>query len=160
IRSDRGPAGAPAARAGRCGPAARLRRAAAGRDRGDPGLPDQHRQLPPALRLPEAARGGRTERSRPMNCHECRQWIDDLLLRDPAEPPPTDVARQLGEGDDCAREHALAMETLGAITPRARALAVASPRLKERILAAIPDATLDGALAETVGIEPRRAVRP
>jgi hypothetical protein len=95
-----------------------------------------------------------------MNCHECRQWIDDLLLRDPGEAPLTDVARHLGECGDCAREHALALETLETITPRARALAVASPRLKERILAAIPDAMLDGAPAETVGIEPRRAVRP
>ena len=102
MRPDRGPARAIAARAGRSDPAARLRRAAAGRDRRGPRLPDQHRQLPPALRLPEAARGGRTERSGPMNCHECRQWIDDLLLRDPDEAPPADIARHLAECDECA----------------------------------------------------------
>ena len=60
-RPDRSPARAAAARAGRGDPAARLRRPATGRDRRGPRLPDQHRQLPPALRLPEAARGGRTE---------------------------------------------------------------------------------------------------
>ena len=97
IRPDRGPARAIAARAGRSDPAARLRRAAAGRDRRGPRLPDQHRQLPPALRLPEAAGSGRTERSRPMNCRECRQWIDDLLLRDPDEAPPADIALHLAE---------------------------------------------------------------
>ena len=74
-RPSRNPAGsrpcsAAAARAGRSDPALRLRRAAAGRDRRGPRLPDQHRQLPPARRLPEAVRSGRTERSRPMNCHD------------------------------------------------------------------------------------------
>ncbi len=78
-----------------------------------------------------------------MNCHECRQWIDDLLLRDPDEAPPADVALHLDECAECAREHALALETLEAITPGA--LVVASPRLKERIMAAIPAATLDEA---------------
>ncbi len=68
-----------------------------------------------------------------MNCQECRRWIDDLLLRDPDD-----------QCAECAREHALALETLEAITPRA--VAVASPRLKERILAAIPA----GAQAENV----------
>ena len=56
--------------------------------------------------------------------------------------------------DECAREHALALETLEAITPRA--LAVASPRLKERILAAIPAATLDAAPAIDTAGEPVR----
>jgi hypothetical protein len=71
-----------------------------------------------------------------MNCRECRDWIDDLLLRDPDEAPPGDVAQHLAECDECAREHALALETLEAITPSA--VAIASPRLKERIMAAIP----------------------
>jgi hypothetical protein len=93
-----------------------------------------------------------------MNCHECRRWIDDLLLRDPDEAPPADVAQHLDDCADCAREHALALETLEALTPRA--LAVASPRLKARILAAIPDATLDGTPSETAVIGPRRAVSP
>lgn len=69
-----------------------------------------------------------------MNCRECRQWIDDLLLRDPDEAPPADVAQHLDSCGECAREHALALETLEAITPRT--VAVASPRLKERIMAA------------------------
>ena len=53
-----------------------------------------------------------------MNCQECRDWIDDLLLRDPDEAPPSDIARHLADCDECAREHALAVETLEAITPR------------------------------------------
>lgn len=72
-----------------------------------------------------------------MNCRECRQWIDDLLLRDPDDAPPAGVAEHLAGCQGCAREYALALETLEAITPRA--IAVASPRLRERILAAIPD---------------------
>ena len=156
-RPDRGPARAAAARAGRGDPAPRLRRPAAGRDRRGPRLPDQHRQLPPALRLPEAARGGRTGRSKPMNCQECRQWIDDLLLRDPDEAPPADVAEHLAGCDDCAREHALALETLEAITP---AGSRRSPRRDSRsgIMAAIPVATLAEAPAETAG-RCRAAVR-
>ena len=90
-----------------------------------------------------------------MNCHECRQWIDDLLLRDPDETPPADIALHLEQCPECAREHALALETLEAITPGN--LVVASPRLKERIMAAIPTATLDEA-QEATG--PRRAVHP
>jgi hypothetical protein len=75
-----------------------------------------------------------------MNCPEFREWLDDLLLRDPDEAPP-DVALHLAGCDDCARDHALAMETLQLITPGA--LVVASPRLKQRILDAIPAASLD-----------------
>ena len=71
-----------------------------------------------------------------MNCHECRQWIGDLLLRDPDEAPPADVAEHLVDCDECAREHTLALETLEAITPAGST--VASPRFKERIMAAIP----------------------
>lgn len=73
-----------------------------------------------------------------MNCPECREWIDDLLLRDLDEPPPADVADHLADCQDCARGRAQALRTLEAITPRA--VFVASPRLKERLMAA----TLDG----------------
>jgi hypothetical protein len=90
-----------------------------------------------------------------MNCREYRQWIDDLLLRDPVEAPPADVAQHLGECGECAREYALALETLEAITPRA--VAVASPRLKQRIMAAIPAATLDESGIETAA-QPIRSV--
>lgn len=78
-----------------------------------------------------------------MNCRECREWIDDMLLRNPDEAPPADVAEHLAGCDECAREQALALETLEAITPRA--VAVASPRLKERIRAAIPDTAFEEA---------------
>ena len=90
-----------------------------------------------------------------MNCHECRQWIDDLLLRDPDESPPADIAQHLDECPECAREHALALETLEAITPGS--VIVAPPRLKERIMAAIPAVALDEALKVT---DPRRAIHP
>ena len=63
IATDRGRARAIAARAGRSDPAARLRRAAAGRDRRGPRLPDQHRQLPPAATASRscARRGGKEQ---------------------------------------------------------------------------------------------------
>jgi hypothetical protein len=92
-----------------------------------------------------------------MNCHECRQWIDDMLLRDPDKAPPADVARHLADCGDCAREHALALETLVAITP-GRSM-VASPGVKERIMNAIPIAMFDEAPAVAAD-EPRRAVTP
>jgi hypothetical protein len=99
-----------------------------------------------------------------MNCPEFREWLDDLLLRDPDDAPPSEIAEHLNECDDCAREHALALETLQLITPGA--LVVASPRLKQRILDAIPAAALV-ASPSTKGIAPlpiahprrRRAVR-
>jgi hypothetical protein len=92
-----------------------------------------------------------------MNCRECREWIDDLLLRDPDDAPPADVAQHLDECGECAGEHRLALETLEAITPRA--LAVASPRLKERILSMIPIAAPPEAPTEIA--EGRRpVVRP
>ena len=50
-------------------------------------------------KLREAIAAGRRK---PMNCQECRDWIDDLLLRDPDEPPPADVADHLAGCDDCA----------------------------------------------------------
>jgi hypothetical protein len=94
-----------------------------------------------------------------MNCQECRRWIDDLLLRDPDEAPPADIAMHLDKCAECAREHALALETLEAITPRA--VAVASPRLKGRILAAIPAEPLVERLGEPRRVRPwrRRPVR-
>jgi hypothetical protein len=92
-----------------------------------------------------------------MNCRECRDWIDDLLLRDPDEAPPSDIARHLADCNECAREHALALETLEAITPRG--LAVASPRFKERLMATIPTATLDGVSAVAQGVPHRLAPR-
>ncbi len=92
-----------------------------------------------------------------MNCPEFREWLDDLLLRDPDEHPPDEVALHLAGCDECAREHALALETLQLITPGA--LVVASPRLKQRILAAIPAACLD-ASPSTKGNAPLPVVHP
>jgi hypothetical protein len=89
-----------------------------------------------------------------MNCRECRQWIDDLLLRDPDEAPPPDVVDHLSGCEACARGHALALKTLEAITPRAAA--VASPRLKERILAAIPESAFEDDTAVAVQVVPGR----
>lgn len=79
-----------------------------------------------------------------MNCPECREWIDDLLLRDPDDAPPAEVAAHLMTCVDCASEHAMALETLEAVTPRT--VVVASPRLKARLVAA--------------GLAPSHAVAP
>ena len=92
-----------------------------------------------------------------MNCHECRLWIDDLVLRDPDEPPPASIIQHLTDCEDCAREHVLARETLEAITPAG--LRIASSRLKERILSVIPDATLNGSPILTIDA-PRPALNP
>jgi hypothetical protein len=80
-----------------------------------------------------------------------------MLLRDPDEAPPADVARHLADCDQCAREHAMALETLEAIAP-SRSM-VASPRLKERIMNAIPIAMVDEAPPVTAA-EPRRVANP
>jgi hypothetical protein len=88
-----------------------------------------------------------------MNCHEFRGWLDDLLIRDPGEATPADVARHLDECDACARRHALALETLAAITPKV--LIGASPRLKEQIMRSIPSISLDG-LSVELPFGPRR----
>ncbi len=84
-----------------------------------------------------------------MNCHEFREWLDDLLVRDPDEAPPADLARHRDECDDCARQHALALETLEAITPKV--LIGASPGLKERIMSAIPSVSPNGVAVAVPG---------
>ena len=78
-----------------------------------------------------------------MNCPECRQWLDDFLVREPGTAPSPDIARHLTECAACAGEHALALETLAAIAPRVRI--AASDRLKERLLTMIPVAAPDEA---------------
>ena len=57
-----------------------------------------------------------------MNCHECRQWLDDLLIREPGEAPTAYIARHLAECAECAHEHALAMETLETALPHRDAI--------------------------------------
>lgn len=76
-----------------------------------------------------------------MNCQECREWLDDLLLRDPAEAPPADVAEHLAACGECAKAHAAALQTLDLLTPHCRV--TASARFKERILSSIPSEFAD-----------------
>ncbi len=121
----------------------RLRRPSTRPDRRCPGLPDQHRQLPAALRLPKTARRGRHRKEQAMNCLEFRGWLDDFLIRDFSDDLPADVAFHLDECAECAREHALALETIEAITPTV--CVGASTRLKERILSSIPATSINGA---------------
>src|SRR3569623_847604 len=76
-----------------------------------------------------------------MNCQACCEWLDDLLLRDPAEAPPADVAEHLAACGECATAHAAALETLDVLTPRCRD--AASAEFKERILSWIPNEFAD-----------------
>src|SRR5271155_5543484 len=75
-------------------------------------------------------------KDRIMNCLEFNEWLDDLLVREAGEPLPADVARHRAECAECARQHALALETVAALTPPVSL--GASPELKKRILGSIP----------------------
>lgn len=93
-----------------------------------------------------------------MNCRATREWIGDLLFRDPDGPAPRAVALHLAECPDCAREQRLARETLEAITPSHGGAVVASARFRERVLAAIPaEAAVPIA---NVGPNPTRSAAP
>src|SRR5947209_767627 len=87
-----------------------------------------------------------------MNCHECRRWLDDLLIREPGEAPAGDLARHLAGCAECAGQYAIALETVEAITPPARLGALS--RLKERILDSIPASAPDNGRAGATDLLP------
>src|SRR3569623_1065364 len=84
-----------------------------------------------------------------MNCQACCEWLDDLLLRDPAEAPPADVAEHLAACGECAAAHAAALETLDVLTPRCPI--TASAEFKERVLGSLTD-VLENNSRAAVGI--------
>jgi hypothetical protein len=99
-----------------------------------------------------------------MTCREFNDWLDDLLHREAGEPLPADVARHRAECAECAREHALALEAIAALTPPVSL--GASPQLRQRIFGAIPTSTFEGDCAEpspacdTEALQPMRNDRP
>src|SRR3989304_5423569 len=70
-----------------------------------------------------------------MNCQECQEFLDDLLVAKPDAAVHAELVKHLEVCRRCAEEHALANEALASLafshTLRA------SPQLKERIMSAI-----------------------
>jgi hypothetical protein len=81
-----------------------------------------------------------------MTCVEFNEWLDDLLVREAGEPLPADVDRHRSGCAECARQHALALEAVAALTPPDSP--GASPELKQRILGSIPPSAFEGDCAE------------
>jgi len=72
-----------------------------------------------------------------MDCRECQELLDRLLIAEPAETEHAALARHLEACPDCSRQHADARQALAAIRP-GRQLPV-SHDFKERIMSAISD---------------------
>jgi hypothetical protein len=75
-----------------------------------------------------------------MQCRECQEVIDNLLIAEPTEKQRFELAEHLEQCPDCARQYALAQEALAEITPL---LALrASTNFKERVMSAISTASV------------------
>lgn len=72
-----------------------------------------------------------------MNCQQCQELLDNLLVAEPTTAERATMAEHLEKCPDCARQYAQARQALAAITP-AGPFPVSSD-LKERIMAAISD---------------------
>jgi hypothetical protein len=81
-----------------------------------------------------------------MNCNEFNEWLDDLLIREAGEALPANVGRHRAECATCARQHALALEVVAALTPPD--FPGVSSDLKKRILSSIPPNSFDRDSAE------------
>jgi hypothetical protein len=93
-----------------------------------------------------------------MTCLEFNEWLDDLLVREAGEPLPADVARHRAECAECARQHAIALEAVAALTPPVSI--GASPELKKRILGSIPKSTFEGDHVEPSPARGTEALQP
>ncbi|HEY4759181.1 MAG TPA: hypothetical protein VIH42_01235 [Thermoguttaceae bacterium] len=74
-----------------------------------------------------------------MQCPQCIELIDNLLIAEPTDAEHVEMVRHLLECPDCARQYALAQQALAAITPSIQLRASAD--FKERIMHAISSAT-------------------
>jgi hypothetical protein len=93
-----------------------------------------------------------------MTCLKFNEWLDDLLIREPGEPLPADAARHRAECAKCARQYALALEAVAALTPPVPPRA--SPELKKRILGSIPPSGFEGDRAEPAPACGTEALQP
>ena len=73
-----------------------------------------------------------------MNCQQCQELLDNLLVAEPTTAEHATMAEHLEKCPDCARQYAQAQQALAAITPADPF--PASHALKERIMAAISEA--------------------
>ena len=90
-----------------------------------------------------------------MNCQECQDILDNLLVAEPSEAEHAALAEHLGKCPDCARQHAQARQALAAITPTSQF--PVSHDLKERIMNAISDARVFQPVPTTVRVRRSRA---
>ncbi len=72
-----------------------------------------------------------------MNCRQCRELLDNLLVAQPDEATEAELHAHLEQCDECAREFAAAQQALAFLTPTTEFRA--SPDLKESIMNAISD---------------------
>jgi len=72
-----------------------------------------------------------------MNCARVREWRNGLLVAEPDEPLPTELAEHLEVCPRCRREHEVATQVLASIRPSHRV--EASRQLKERIMSNISE---------------------
>jgi hypothetical protein len=93
-----------------------------------------------------------------MNCLEFNEWLDNLLVRESGEPLPAGIARHRAECAECARQHALALETAAGLAPPV--FPGASPDLKKRILDSIPLSAFEGNRPEPLLARDAEALQP
>ena len=76
-----------------------------------------------------------------MNCRQCRELLDNLLVARPDEATEAEMHAHIDQCDECAREFAAAEQALAFLTPTSELRA--SPDLKESIMSAISDTTFE-----------------
>lgn len=76
-----------------------------------------------------------------MNCRQCRELLDNLLIARPDEATEVELHAHIDQCDKCAREFAAAEQALAFLTPTSELRA--SPDLKESIMNAISDSVFE-----------------
>lgn len=76
-----------------------------------------------------------------MNCRQCREILDNLLVDSIDEATEANFRAHLDECDQCARQFAAAEQALASLTPKHGFRAL--PDLRERIMNAISDTTFE-----------------
>lgn len=78
-----------------------------------------------------------------MNCRQCREILDNLLVEPMDEATETELQGHVEQCDSCAREFAAAQQALAFLTPTHELRA--SPDLRKRIMNAIADTSFEPA---------------
>jgi hypothetical protein len=87
-----------------------------------------------------------------MNCQECQDVLDNLLVAEPGAAEHAALAEHLEKCLDCARQHAQARQALAAITLTSQF--PVSANLKERIMNAISDARVFQPVPTAIRVRP------